>query len=67
MLLWRATVACENLGKAKKKDKAFYEGQIKNLEYFVHYVLPTTMGKMNSIDKVSSPAVEIEEDSFGGK
>ncbi|MDZ7760688.1 MAG: acyl-CoA dehydrogenase [Desulfovermiculus sp.] len=67
MLLWRANVAAQNLDKAKKKDKPFYEGQIKSCQYFVENVLPTTMGKMKSIQKMGGAAVEISEDAFGGK
>jgi hypothetical protein len=54
-------------GKAKKKDKPFYEGQLKSAEYFTQAVLPITMGKMDAIMATSEAAVEIGEDSFGGK
>jgi alkylation response protein AidB-like acyl-CoA dehydrogenase len=68
MLLWRAVIAAEKLeGKAKKKDKPFYEGQLKSVEYFTQAVLPITMGKMDAIMATSEAAVEISEDSFGGK
>jgi alkylation response protein AidB-like acyl-CoA dehydrogenase len=67
MLLWRATVAAHKLEKgARKKDVAFYEGQLKSTEFFVHSILPTTMGKCNSILATNGAAVEILEDSFGG-
>ncbi|WP_319523722.1 acyl-CoA dehydrogenase [uncultured Desulfosarcina sp.] len=67
MLLWRAVIAAEKLEKAKKKDKPFYEGQMKSAEYFTQAVLPVTMGKMDAIMATSGAAVEIGEDSFGGK
>lgn len=67
MLLWRASVATQKLEKAKKKDKPFYQGQIKGLEFFVHTVLPVTLGRMDSILTTNGAAVEIEEDAFGGK
>ncbi len=67
MLLWRASVAAQKLEKAKKKDKPFYNGQIKSLEFFVHTVLPVTQGKMRSILKTNGAAVDMEEDGFGGK
>ena len=68
MLLWRGVVAAVKLEKgAKKKDKPFYEGQIKSLEYFVQAVLPITMGKMDAIMATCDAAVEISEDAFGGK
>lgn len=67
MLLWRATVAAQKLEKgARKKDVAFYEGQLKSTEFFVHSILPTTMGKFNAILTTNGAAVEILEDSFGG-
>ncbi len=67
MLLWRATVAAKALEKAKKKDIPFYNGQLKNIEFFTHYILPVTMGKMNMIMNMKDTVVSIDEDSFGGK
>jgi hypothetical protein len=68
LLLWRATIAAEKLENgAKKKDFAFYEGQLKSVEFFVHCMLPVTLGKMDAILASNSAVVEIEEDSFGGK
>jgi len=68
MLLWRGVVAAEKLeAGAKKKDKPFYEGQIKSLQYFSQAVLPITMGKMDAIMATCDAAVEISEDAFGGK
>jgi len=68
LLLWRATIAAEKLESgAKKKDTAFYEGQLKSAEFFVHCVLPVTLGKMDAILATNSAVVDIAEDSFGGK
>jgi hypothetical protein len=67
MLLWRANIAASKMEKAKKKDKAFYEGQLKSAEFFTKTILPITLGKMNSILDTNSAAVEISEDAFGGK
>ncbi len=68
MLLWRASVAARKLEKkAKKKDRAFYEGQIKSADFFINTILPVTMGKMNAITTMTDAAIEISEDSFGGK
>lgn len=68
MLLWRASIAAARLGDgAKKKDRAFYEGQIKSAEYFTQAVLPVTMGKMDAIMGNCGAAVEIDDKSFGGK
>jgi alkylation response protein AidB-like acyl-CoA dehydrogenase len=68
LLLWRAVIAAEKLDKgAKKKDKVFYEGQLKSAEFFTHTILPTTLGKMDAILASNSAAVDIAEDAFGGK
>jgi alkylation response protein AidB-like acyl-CoA dehydrogenase len=43
LLLWRASIATQNLENgAGKKDAAFYEGQLKSAEFFVHSILPVT-------------------------
>ena len=80
MHLWRAMVAWPELEKlagsadlqavkqkvAKNKDAAFYDGQIKSAEFFIHTILPVTLGKMNAIMAGNPAAVEIDEKSFGG-
>lgn len=67
MLLWRATIAAQHLEKgAKKKDTAFYEGQIKSAEFFISAFLPVTLGKMNAVLKTNGAAIDISEKSFGG-
>ena len=67
MLVWRAVVAAPKVEKAKsKKDKAFYQGQVKSAEYFVQTILPVTHGKMNAIMNTSSAAVDIPDEGFGG-
>jgi alkylation response protein AidB-like acyl-CoA dehydrogenase len=68
LLLWRATLAAQKLDNgAKKKDIAFYEGQLKSVEFFTNSMLPVTLGKMNAILATGSEAVDISEDSFGAK
>jgi hypothetical protein len=68
MLLWRARIAAEALAAGgKEKDAAFYEGQIKNAEFFTSNLLPVTLGRMEAILSGSSAAVDIPEDAFGGK
>jgi len=67
MLLWRAALSKQKLDDgAKKKDVVYYEGQLKTAEFFMQTILPTTMGKMNSIAKGNGSAVEISEAAFGG-
>jgi alkylation response protein AidB-like acyl-CoA dehydrogenase len=67
MLLWRAAVASEKITSgAKKKDLAFYEGQIKSAEFFIQGELPVTIGKMQAILKSGKAAVDITEAAFGG-
>jgi alkylation response protein AidB-like acyl-CoA dehydrogenase len=68
LLLWRASIAAQNLENgARKKDVAFYEGQIKSAEFFANSILPVSLGKMNVILAADSTAVDISEDAFGGK
>jgi hypothetical protein len=68
MLLWRGVIAADQLEKgAKKKDQAFYEGQLKSVAYFIQAVLPVTMGKMDAIMATCEAVVDISEDAFGGK
>ncbi len=65
MLLWRASLAAAKLEKgAKKKDTAFYQGKIKSAEFFIHTVLPVTLGKMNAIIDSNPSAIEIADDAF---
>jgi alkylation response protein AidB-like acyl-CoA dehydrogenase len=67
MLLWRASVSSGKIETAKKKDKPFYEGQLKSCEFFIETVLPVTFGKMKAILGTSGAAIDISEDAFGGK
>ncbi len=65
--LWRAAVAVAALEKgAKKKDAAFYEGQVKSAEFFIHTILPVTHGKMKAILETNGAAIEIADEAFGG-
>ena len=67
MLLWRAAVSAEKLEKgAKKKDVGFYESQITTARFFIHSVLPVTLGKMHSIQDLDGAAVELTDAGFGG-
>ena len=64
MLLWRATIAVQKLEKAKKKDKSFYQGMIKSLQFYVETQLPITLGRFNALMNASSAAVDIEDNMF---
>ncbi len=64
MLLWRATIAAEKLEKAKRKDKAFYEGIIKSLHFFVETQLPITLGRFNALMNTSSVAMDMDLSNF---
>jgi alkylation response protein AidB-like acyl-CoA dehydrogenase len=67
MHLRRATVAAAALEKgARKKDAAFYEGQVKSAEFFIHAILPVTNGKMKAILETNGAAVDISDAAFGG-
>lgn len=68
MLTWRATLAAKNLDNpAKKKEAAFYEGQIKSAEFFTQTVLPVTHGRVDAIFNNCRAVVDISDESFGGK
>ena len=68
MLLWRARIAAQALGNgSKEKDAAFYEGQLKGIEFYTQVMLPVALGRMEAILSGSSVVVDIPEDSFGGK
>jgi len=67
MLLWRAFVASKKLSaQPKKKDLAFYEGQIKTAEFFLNTELSAAMGKMNAIADGCAAAIQISDKGFGG-
>jgi len=68
LLLWRATLAAQNLKNgAKKKDVAFYEGQIKSADFFANSIIPVSLGKMEAILAGDNTVVDISADAFGGK
>ncbi len=68
MLLWRASIAAAKIeAGTKKKDAAFYEGQVKSAEFFIFSQLPVTFGRMKAIQNMHGAAVQISEDGFGGK
>ena len=64
MLLWRAVIAARKLEKAKRKDKAFYGGIIKSLQFYVETQLPITLGRFNALMNTSSAAIDIEDAMF---
>lgn len=64
--LWRATIALPKIEKAKKKDVAFYQGQVKTAEYFITFVLPSTFGKMDALTSTITSIMEMPEDAFFG-
>ena len=64
--LWRAVTASSKLEKAKKKDKAFYEGQIKTAEYFIDWPLAATMGKMQAVMGNVTAVMEMPDAAFIG-
>lgn len=66
MLVWRAAVAAPKIETAKKKDKAFYDGQVKTAEFFVNTVLFETFAKFDSIQATCASAIEISDEGFGG-
>lgn len=64
--LWRALVAEPKIAKAKKKDVAFYQGQVKTAEYFIDWVLPASMGKMTALQGNIPAIMEMPDAAFAG-
>jgi alkylation response protein AidB-like acyl-CoA dehydrogenase len=64
--LWRALVAAPKIAKAKKKDVAFYQGQVKTAQYFISWVLPATMGKMDALKENLPCIMEMPDAAFAG-
>ncbi len=64
--LWRASVAAEILagGKVKKKDEAFYNGQIKTAEFYLTSLFPAVMGKMDDVAALNPDVMEMPEEAF---
>jgi alkylation response protein AidB-like acyl-CoA dehydrogenase len=68
MMLWRAQIAAQQLANnPKKKDALFYQGQLFSAENFIRTVLPVTFGKMASIGDTCTAAIQIQDESFGGR
>jgi alkylation response protein AidB-like acyl-CoA dehydrogenase len=62
--LWRAVTAQPKIASAKKKDAAFYQGQVTTANYFIQWVLPATLGKMDAL-KGNIPAImEMADEAF---
>ncbi len=80
MLLWRGVAAAPKLeklvghldGKERKKkilnnkEAAFYQGQLKTAEYFIHSILPVTLGKMEAVRTGNAAIIDMPVPSFGG-
>ncbi len=64
--LWRATTACEALGgeKVKKKDEAFYQGQIQTAAFYLTSLFPATMGKMDGVAALTPAVMKMPEEAF---
>jgi alkylation response protein AidB-like acyl-CoA dehydrogenase len=66
MLLWRAAIASQKLAdNPKKKDAAFYQGQVTGARFFINTVLPVAQAKMAVIQAGDSSALDMAEASFG--
>jgi len=66
MLLWRASVAAPKIG-AKKKDDAFYKGQINTAKFFIKTILPVSSGKLDVISEADGAIADMETEWFGSK
>lgn len=67
MLLWRARIAASKLETdVPKKDRVFFEGQLKSAEFFMNTILPITAGRLDAVSATNSAAIDISEEAFGG-
>ncbi len=66
ILLWRASVAAGKVEQAKKKDAAFYDGQIKTAQFYINSMLPSTIGTMDSLLAIDPSIMQMQNDSFNG-
>lgn len=67
MNLWRAQVAIQKLNcSPSRKDIPFYEGQIFAAEFFIRTMVPTSIGRMETIVDMPASAIDIPEEAFGG-
>jgi alkylation response protein AidB-like acyl-CoA dehydrogenase len=64
--LWRAVVARPKIDTAAKKDAAFYLGQVKTAQYFIQWVLPATLGKMDALQGNIPAIMEMPDAAFAG-
>lgn len=62
--LWRALVAAPKIETAKKKDKAFYQGQVATAKYFITGVIPSTLGKIQALKSNITAIMEMPEQGF---
>lgn len=59
MLLWRASIAAQKIGK-KKKDEKYYKGQISTARFFIRTIIPLALGKLDVIEKTDSCVADLE-------
>ncbi|MCF8090901.1 MAG: acyl-CoA dehydrogenase [Desulfotignum sp.] len=66
MLLWRAVTAAQKLAEnPKKKDLAFYQGQVTGARFFINTMLPVAQAKIAVIQNSDTSALDMNEASFG--
>ena len=62
--LWRASIAAPLVATAKKKDVAFYDGQVKTAQYYIEQQLPTAMGKMDAVKATTTSIMAFPDAAF---
>ncbi|WP_457551584.1 acyl-CoA dehydrogenase [Desulfobacula sp.] len=66
MQLWRALAAAKALEKkTRKKDQVFYKGIVNSARFYIEAVLPVALGRMASVQALSTAALDMDEASFG--
>jgi len=60
----RAVLADKKLKSAKKKDIDFYKGQILTAKFFYESILPSSIGRLESLKSLSSSVMDMPESAF---
>lgn len=64
--LWRTVVSQPMIKIAKKKEVAFYQGQVKTVDFFISWVLPATFGKMKALQSNITAVMDMPDEAFAG-
>lgn len=64
--LWRAVVSQPMIKIANKKEVAFYQGQVKTIDFYISWVLPAAFGKMKALQSNITAVMDMPDEAFAG-